>query len=53
MVAALGTDCHNLDTRKPDYDEALKVLKKKLSENEYKSFFGKQKNGHSRFLSRD
>ncbi len=43
MVAALGTDCHNLSDRAPDYIEASCYLKKKLSEEQYKRFIRTQK----------
>ena len=38
MVLALGTDCHNLDNRCPDYDRAAAYLKKKLLPDEYEKF---------------
>lgn len=47
MVAFLGTDCHNLTDRTPNYYKADKYLKKKLSDKQYTSFISRQK----RFLS--
>ena len=32
LVWALGSDCHNLEKRRPEYDSAVKYLKKKLPE---------------------
>lgn len=43
MVAALGTDCHNLSDRAPEYIAASDYLKKKLSEEQYKRFIRMQK----------
>ena len=43
MVAALGTDCHNLSDRAPDYIEASIYLKKKLSKEQYNRFIRIQK----------
>lgn len=31
-VQLLGTDCHNMDSRKPDFETGLRVLKKKLGQ---------------------
>ena len=38
MVLALGTDCHNLENRCPDYDRAIAYLKKKLTPDDYEKF---------------
>ncbi len=35
-VFAIGTDCHNLYDRAPNYSEAAEILKKKLSDAEFK-----------------
>ena len=29
LIQFIGTDCHNLNVRKPDYDKALNVIGKK------------------------
>lgn len=41
-VSVLGTDCHNLSKRAPNYDTANAYLKKKLSSRRYESFQKKQ-----------
>ncbi len=43
MVAALGTDCHDVSVRPPEYVVASDYLKKKLSEEQYKRFIRMQK----------
>lgn len=43
-VLALGSDCHNISGRKPDFENIDKLLKKKLSERQYGKFKGKQEN---------
>lgn len=43
MVAALGTDCHNISNRPPEYAEAANYLKKKLNDEQYKRFIRMQK----------
>lgn len=35
MIQFLGSDCHNMDRRKPLMEDALKVLKKHISEQAY------------------
>lgn len=37
-VFAIGTDCHNLSDRKPDYVTAAKLVKNKLGEKQYTKF---------------
>lgn len=44
LVSVLGTDCHNLSDRAPDYADACAYIKKKLSDGEYKNFTRRQKN---------
>ena len=43
MVSLLGTDCHNLIDRSPDFSDALARVKKKLRADEYKRFVRLQK----------
>ncbi len=42
MVTFLGTDCHNLSERKPDYKTANDIIRKKLSFRDYERFIAKQ-----------
>ncbi len=44
IVSMLGTDCHNLSDRAPDYSKACEYIKKKLTDREYKNFIRRQKN---------
>lgn len=44
LVFAIGTDCHNLTSRKPDYVKAAEYIKKILSERQYMQFTSRQKN---------
>ena len=37
-VFALGTDCHNISERKPNYDCAISFIKKKLSDRQFLRF---------------
>ncbi len=41
-VFALGTDCHNLTDRKPDYDNVNDLLVKKLDKKTYDGFIRQQ-----------
>ena len=43
LVYALGTDCHNLEDRAPDYLKANEYLRKKLGSDGYRKFVSKQK----------
>jgi len=43
LVSLLGTDCHNLTDRSPDFSDALKWVEKKLKAEEYKRFIRLQK----------
>lgn len=43
MVSILGTDCHNLSDRKPDYLSACEYVRKKLTDREYRNFIRMQK----------
>ena len=43
MVSLLGTDCHNIGDRAPDYKQAVEYVKKKLSKSEYKRILYMQK----------
>ena len=43
MVFLLGTDCHNIFERAPNYEEAISYLKKKLDEREYKRILSMSK----------
>lgn len=43
LVFALGTDCHNLTTRKPDYLMAAEYAKKTLGNDRYARFVSRQK----------
>ncbi len=43
LVFALGTDCHNLTTRKPDYLAAAEYIKKKIGQPKYARFVSRQK----------
>ena len=43
MVSLLGTDCHNLIDRSPDFSDALARVRKKLRADEYKRFVRLQK----------
>ena len=38
IVIALGTDCHNISFRKPDYLSAISYLKKKLRKEQFERF---------------
>ncbi len=38
-IGALGTDCHNLDSRKPEYNKGLSMLNNYLSEEEMQHIF--------------
>lgn len=40
-VFAIGTDCHNLEGRAPDYREAVDILKRKLSDSEFKQLMSR------------
>ena len=40
-VFAIGTDCHNLEDRAPDYSEAVNILKKKLGGPELKKLLSR------------
>ncbi len=40
-VFAIGTDCHNLEDRAPDYREAVNILEKKLSDSEFKQLMSR------------
>lgn len=40
-VFAIGTDCHNLSDRAPNYEESVNILKKKLSNSEFKQLMSK------------
>ena len=40
-VFALGTDCHNLSDRAPDYLKAVDILKRKLSDYEFKQLLSR------------
>lgn len=40
-VFAIGTDCHNLDDRAPNYASAVEILKKKLSDSELKQLLSR------------
>lgn len=40
-VFAIGTDCHNLVGRAPDYSKAVDILKRKLSEVEFKQLLSR------------
>ena len=40
-VFAIGTDCHNLEDRAPDYREAVDILKRKLSDSEFKQLMSR------------
>ena len=42
-VAAIGTDCHNTESRAPKYGTADKILKKKLSSQAYERLHKKQR----------
>lgn len=44
LVFAIGTDCHNLTSRKPDYIKAADYIRKKLGERRYARFTSSQKN---------
>ncbi|MBQ8808416.1 MAG: hypothetical protein IJZ81_03835 [Clostridia bacterium] len=43
LVYALGTDCHNLEDRPPEYLKANEYLKKKLGSDGYRKFVSKQR----------
>ncbi len=47
MASLLGSDCHNITDRAPEYDKAIGYIKKKLSKEDYRRFSGFQK----KFLS--
>lgn len=40
-VFAMGTDCHNLSDRAPNYSRAVNILKKKLSDSELKKLLSR------------
>ncbi len=42
MVFVIGTDCHNITSRKPDYLGAAMYIKKKLGERTYARFISRQ-----------
>lgn len=42
MVSVLGTDCHNISGRSPDFKKADLILKKKLKRHTYEKFIRKQ-----------
>ena len=43
IVAVLGSDCHNMDKRRPEYLSAVDHLRKKLSKERFNRFFSFQK----------
>ena len=43
LVFAIGTDCHNLVSRKPSYLAAAEYVKKKLGQRQYAYFISRQK----------
>lgn len=43
IVAVLGTDCHNIYKRRPEYLTAVKHLRKKLSKERFNRFFSFQR----------
>ena len=43
-VFALGSDCHNISDRKPDFKNIDRILEKKLGKRQYRRFMGKQEN---------
>ena len=43
LVFAIGSDCHNLTSRKPDYFAAAQYVKKKLGYRQYERFLSRQK----------
>ena len=43
LVSILGTDCHNLSDRVPDFGCACNYLKKKLTKEEFNRFMRLQK----------
>ncbi len=43
MVSLLGSDCHNVIDRAPEYSKAIEYIKKKLSKEDYRRFIGFQK----------
>lgn len=44
IVTVLGTDCHNLSGRAPEYSSADRYLRKKLSHHHYMKFVSRQGN---------
>ena len=42
VVFALGSDCHNISDRKPNFDGVEGLLQKKLDEKQYRKFVGMQ-----------
>ena len=43
IVFAIGTDCHNMGDRAPNYGKALEILRKKLSERAFRQLCFKTK----------
>ncbi len=41
-VFALGTDCHNISERRPNFETVEEILKKKLGKRQYRKFIGMQ-----------
>lgn len=41
-VFALGSDCHNISGRKPDFENIDKLLKNKLNDRQYDKFISRQ-----------
>ena len=44
VVFALGSDCHNISERKPNYENVEKLLSQKLNERQFRKFMGLQEN---------
>ena len=44
LVFAIGTDCHNLISRKPDYLAAAEYVKSRIGQQRYLRFISRQKN---------
>ena len=42
LISLLGTDAHNMQGRKPDYEEALPYIKKIFTEQNYQDILNKQ-----------
>lgn len=43
IVCALGTDCHNLENRAPDFKSAAEYIEKKLAKNQWRRLVSMQK----------